>query len=99
LNQIGLLRCICGQCLTHPKDPQDLLDLHPIIHSILDVIATATDKGIETLALQALHLQLIGVVVPLGLLVLHLPPLQIGREAHLGQVHLQVPVLGLVVHQ
>lgn len=93
MNQIGLLRCICGPCLNHPKDPQEvLLVLLPIINSMLDVIATATDKGIETLALQALHLQLIGVVLPLGL---HLLPLQIGREVHLGQVHLQVPVLGL----
>ena len=95
MNQIGLLQCICGQCLNHPKDPQEvLLVLLPIINSMLDVIATATDKGIEMQALP-LHLQIIGVVPPLGL-VLHLL-LEIGREVHLGQVpaHLQVPVLGL----
>jgi len=96
LNQIGLLRCICGQCLNHPKDPQDLLVLHPIINSILDVIATATDKDIE-LALQVLHFQLIGVVL-LGL-VLHHHLLQIGREVHLGQVHLQAQDLDLEAHQ
>ena len=98
MNQIGLLQCICGQCLNHPKDPQeDLLDLHPI-NSIIDVIAIATDMGIEMQALP-LHLQIIGVVLPLGL-VLHLL-LEIGREVHLGQVpaHLQVPVLGLEAHQ
>jgi len=54
--------------------------------------------GIEMQALP-LHLQIIGVVLPLGL-VLHLL-LEIGREVHLGQVpaHLQVPVLGLEAHQ
>lgn len=96
MNQIGLLRCICGQCLTHPKDHQDLQGLPLIINSILDVTATATDKGIE-LALRGLHLQPIGVAL-LGL-VLHHHLLQIGREVHLGQAHLQAQDRGLEAHQ